>query len=104
MKRSKSTEEGIFFVWVKILKQCEAFYRELMKKIVKTSIAQSLDIFVVRFKGESVSFTRFTKFNALWWVEYLTKKKRKSQIYLRGISAKQHEQQNAKAKTKNKNN
>lgn len=28
------------------------------------------------------------------------KKKRKSQIYLRGISAKQHEQQNAKAKTK----
>lgn len=36
-----------------------------MKQIARTSIAQSLDIFVVRFKGESVSFTRFIKFNAL---------------------------------------
>lgn len=74
LKRPKSTEERIFFVWVKILKQCEAFYRELMKKIARTSIAQSLDIFVVRLKGGSVSFTQFTKFNALWWVEYLTKR------------------------------
>lgn len=36
-----------------------------MKQIARTSIAQSLDIFVVRLKGGSVSFTQFTKFNAL---------------------------------------
>lgn len=36
-----------------------------MKQIARSSIAQSLDIFVVRLKGESVSFTRFIKFNAL---------------------------------------
>lgn len=96
LKRPKSTEERIFFVWVKILKQCEAFYRELMKKIARTSIAQSLDIFVVRLKGGSVSFTQFTKFNALWWVEYLTKRENHKYICA------EYQQNNMSSKTQNK--
>lgn len=96
LKRPKSTEERIFFVWVKILKQCEAFYRELMKQIARTSIAQSLDIFVVRLKGGSVSFTQFTKFNALWWVEYLTKRENHKYICA------EYQQNNMSSKTQNK--
>lgn len=72
-----------------------------MKQIVRTSIAQSLDIFVVRLKGESVSFTRFTKFNALWSVEYLTEKKNHKYICA------EYQQNNMSSKTqkqkKNKN-
>lgn len=67
-----------------------------MKQIARTSIAQSLDIFVVRLKGGSVSFTQFTKFNALWWVEYLTKRENHKYICA------EYQQNNMSSKTQNK--